>query len=135
MCSSDLGEIVKLNTGEAFSDTRLGVFTRVLRGKLAPLLASATNLLEGKNVVGQPSTVSSELAESVTPLYARDVYEAIKDNGWGSLLSVGVPGFLGVGVQTYKGAPSNKADVILSKYGVQGGASRASEILNKYGIQ
>ena len=67
--------------------------------------------------MGQEVTAKSVLIENVTPLYVRDVYEAVKDSGWGSLLTVGVPGFLGVGIQTYRPTGSTAATELIEGEG------------------
>ena len=84
-----------------FADTRLSVLYRALRGKLAPLFSASANLLEGKNVVGEKVTLTSELLDQVTPLYLADLHDAMKQRGVEALFSVGIPGFFGVGTQTF----------------------------------
>lgn len=94
------GEIQELGGDGPFNDTRLGIAARAARGKLAPVWASAVNLMEGKNLIGEPTSFSNELFESVTPLYVGDLYEALKDQGPEGLFTVGLPAFFGVRIQT-----------------------------------
>ena len=95
------GEIVSLGGESPFDDSTADIFFRALRSKLAPLPASTINLMVGKNVIGEDSTIPKEVIENTIPLYLQDMKDAVQDRGWDSLLSVGLPAFFGVGVQTY----------------------------------
>ena len=96
------GKIEKFGGDKPYAETRLGTIERAARAKLAPLFSAAANLLEGKNVVGKEVTLKSELLEQVTPLYLGDLVDALKDRGPEALLMVGLPGFFGVGTQTFE---------------------------------
>lgn len=88
---------------------------RFIRGKLAPFPAGVSNLLERKNVVGDPfqwaPSYSSEegfhegaVLDQVLPLIATDVIELANEHS--SMLPVGVPAaFLGASVDTYEDNP------------------------------
>lgn len=78
---------------------------RFVRGKYAPVPATAIDLLSGKNFIGQPAAPGSEAAKLVTPLALQDIYDAITDDlkqGGNGLqgLGLGALGLAGVGVQT-----------------------------------
>lgn len=74
-----------------------------LRGKLAPVPSSIYDLYVGQNIVGEPSTIKSEILESITPMLYRDVQEAMKDQGVKALFTVGIPSTFGIGTNTYGG--------------------------------
>lgn len=96
------GKIEEFGTNKPFSETRLDNLTRVIRGKLAPAWAGIANLYSGKDVVGNPVTLKSTFLDQVTPLYAQDLYDALKDRGAEALLQVGLPSFFGISTQTFK---------------------------------
>ena len=74
--------------------------TRLLRSKLAPAPGSLINLYTGKDFSGQPVTLKSELANSVTPLVINDMAKAIQQDGaLGAALML--PSVFGVGVSLY----------------------------------
>lgn len=117
---SDLrGDKVKFG-GQTVSD----VITRFVRSKLAPIPGAAWDLLEGKNVVGQPVTLKPNLpfqaadilsgkaprkAEKVsipdqliTPLAIKDVWQAMEDQGAPKGVIAGLLAILGMGTQVYE---------------------------------
>lgn len=101
------GKIEEFGGNKPYSETRLGVLERSLRAKLAPIWSATANLLEGKSVVGEPVTLSSELLDQVTPLYVNDLVDAIKERGSGALFTVGLPAFFGVSTQTFPNKTTN----------------------------
>lgn len=96
------GKVVELGGEGIFDESYGDVLERAIRGKLAPAWAAALDLAYGKNVVGEDVTIKSELIEQVTPLYVSDLMDALKHRGPSALLSVGLPAFLGVNIQTFK---------------------------------
>lgn len=101
--------------GEAVSfggDDASDLIWRFVRSKLTPAIGSTINVLAGKNVVGEPTSVGKELRESVTPLVLVDIYEAMKSRGMteGGILSVFA--ILGAGVQTYQPRRGAHADIV-----------------------
>ncbi len=89
------------------------------RGKLAPIPAAAWDIIKGRGVTGtkinrefdapfyegdnprEGITLTDELGKMVIPLLIQDTYSALQDGDISKLFSVGIPGALGVGVQTY----------------------------------
>lgn len=82
-------------------DNWADVAARFGRGKLAPAPGAVFNLLSGTDVVGQPVTPGSQAAQMVTPLYAKDVYDAMRDLGIPRGTAVSLLGLLGMGMNTH----------------------------------
>jgi len=90
-----------LTSGKFGAPTRLDNTISFVRGKLNPIVGSATNLMAGKDVVGQPYHLWPNVPEEFVPLPATDVYEAYKLGGITNALKVLVPSQFGVGVNTF----------------------------------
>jgi hypothetical protein len=73
---------------------------RFLRYKYSPPAAMARNLWEGKDAVGQPTSLKKESIEAITPLFLNDLYQAYQQEGAKGIAKT-APGFMGVGVNTY----------------------------------
>lgn len=102
------GNLEQYGGDKPFSENKSDTFLRALRGKLAPFFASAWNLLDKENIVGEPVTPTSELLDSVTPLYIADMIDAVQDRGPEAIFQVGLPSFFGVGVTTYDNTSKKK---------------------------
>lgn len=81
--------------------SRFNVGLDFLVGKLAPVPKEIVQLL-GKELIVEDKSLSDEILENVIPLYLQDLGEAIEDFGPEAIFTVGVPGFFGVGTQTYE---------------------------------
>lgn len=96
------GDIVSLR-----DDGRLGkgkfseTLGRFVRGKLAPLPGAAISAMDGSEVSGEPVTTAEAFGHTVTPLFVRDVYDALKDLGIPKGTAVSLLGLLGMSMQTY----------------------------------
>lgn len=110
------GEVKELGGEGPYDDSRFDVLGRVVRGKLAPAWSAMLNLLAGENVVGEEATIKTELIDQVTPLYVKDLYEALQERGPEALLDVGLPAFFGVGVQTYKDTNAGSTKKFLNSF-------------------
>ena len=95
------GVVQELDGEKAFGQTRGSMIADFFRGKLAPVFSSAVDLIEGRNAVGEKTTLKGELVESIIPLSIGSVIDAWKERGYGSLYSVGLPSIFGVATQTY----------------------------------
>lgn len=96
------GEILPLSAKKYPFETRLDVAARFFRGKLAPIPGLALELLEGQKLFGDPLTIDQKILDNSVPLYLQDIKDAMKELGPQALFEVGIPGFFGVGTQTYK---------------------------------
>lgn len=105
--STNTKEIQELNGKGPFGTDRVDIVKSFLRGKLAPIPGTTINLLSGRGPFGQPSTISSEAKNLLTPLVLSDAVQAYQDRDIKSLFLVGVPSLFGVGTQTYK-SPEKK---------------------------
>lgn len=99
--STNSGEVYELDPAQFPYTGRLGRTIDFGRSKLSPFVSTIIDMLEGENVVGEETTIKREIAESVTPLYLQDIVGIIRELGPESILTVGVPGLFGVGVQKY----------------------------------
>lgn len=109
------GERKATSSGQISSVNKFGqdkgtLLSRFVRGKLAPVPATALNLLTGRNIVGEKVTVKSEAIAHLQPLIVSDMKDAIKDRGVGALFTHGLPSVFGVGVQTYLPRGYDKVD-------------------------
>lgn len=87
--------------GKFGEDTAADVVYRFVRGKLAPIPSSALDALSGSDVTGKPTTPGQAATRLVTPLFVKDVYEAMKDLGVPKGAAVSILGLLGMSMQTY----------------------------------
>jgi hypothetical protein len=82
------------------------VIGRFARGRLHPTAGSILNILSGKDAVGQPVSIVSELEGSVTPITYQDIVQAYQENDIPEATNLAVAAMFGVGLQTY--APTKK---------------------------
>jgi hypothetical protein len=69
------------------------------RTKLAPVPGAVLNVLEGKNVIGQPTSPLQEAKQLVTPLSFQNVRGVLKENGITGGSAITLLEMLGMGVQ------------------------------------
>lgn len=93
--------IIELSKKKYPFETRKDVAERFLAGKLSPASRLVYELLQGQKAFGEPLTLKGEAIENAIPLYLQDIKDSIKQIGPEAIFSVGVPGFFGVGVQSY----------------------------------
>lgn len=90
------GDAAKFGSGTVWDE-----WTGFMRKKLAPTLGSAVDVATGKNVVGEPVTPGSALADAFLPLAPSDVYEAFREQGATKGAAFGLMSLFGLGVQSY----------------------------------
>jgi hypothetical protein len=95
-------EIIELSKSQYPFETRGSVALRFLGGKLAPVPSLIADILRGQKLFGDELSLPTELMENVLPLYLQDIKEAYDQMGASALFTIGVPGFFGVGTQTYE---------------------------------
>lgn len=98
--SSTTGKTTELGSGYGVP-TRLDMVKRFVVGKFAPVPSFAAGLLEGRTFTGEKFSVPREIAQRVIPLMVQDLRDLIQEEGWVGVPK-SIPGFLGVGVQTYQ---------------------------------
>lgn len=99
---SPTGKVSSLRASGKFGeDTTADVVGRYVRGKLAPVPGAALDALTGADVTGNPITPGQAAGRLGTPLFAKDVYDALKDLGVPRGVSVSLLGLLGMSMQTY----------------------------------
>lgn len=98
----------KTSTGQIVDANRLDTIGRWLQTKKSPAVGLATDLLQGKDFVGQPldlktkEGIGNQAWQRLAPLFLQDMADAAKLSGnqWRAL-SAG-PSAIGAGVQTYQ---------------------------------
>lgn len=98
----------KTSTGQIVDANRLDTVGRWLQTKKSPAVGLATDLLQGKDFVGQPldlktkEGIGNQAWQRLAPLFLQDMADAAKLSGnqWRAL-SAG-PSAIGAGVQTYQ---------------------------------
>lgn len=76
--SATTGETKDLGS-ERGQKSRAELLLSFLRSKSSPEAGFAWNVLQGKNVIGQPTTLGKETKELFTPLMYQDIQNAFKD--------------------------------------------------------
>jgi hypothetical protein len=93
--------VITFGSKKARGTTRLSEASRFLRGKLSPLTGGALNLMEGKDVLGQPYHLWPNVPLEFVPLPYTDVNEAYKIGGIDAAIKAFIPSQFGVGVSSY----------------------------------
>lgn len=106
--STQSGDINSLDGEGAFGRDRSDVLSTFTRNKLSPIPATVVDLFKRRDAVGNPVTLSSIAQNNLLPLIYNDVQEAVKEDGYKALFTVGIPSAFGVGVNTY--TPREKKD-------------------------
>jgi hypothetical protein len=75
---------------------------RFMRSKFSPIVGTAWDIAEGKNVVGEPVTPTKAAFDSLTPLAIREVYEALEDKGIVGGTAMGLLAIFGMGLNIYE---------------------------------
>lgn len=101
------GERKSTNTGEINEVSRKDVAADFARSKLSPLVGTGVNLWTEEDFIGRPFDAKDAPTQLLTPLFARDLVEAVRNMG-----ALGVPGAvlagLGAGVTTYEESELDK---------------------------
>ena len=79
----------------------LDIILRFGMYKAAPFITLAQTPFTGRDIVGQPTTLSQTLARAITPLWLEDAWEAFQEEGLGRAGLVGGLTFFGVGATTF----------------------------------
>lgn len=112
--SSTSGKVTKFGVGYKPENT-VTATQRFLRGKLAPIPGLVYDYASGSDALGKPFNLKDEAYNRLSPFFIQDFNDAVKENGLpvGALLSV--PGFFGVGGNTYNGENTRKTTSTKSK--------------------
>ncbi len=109
---------------------------RFLRGKLTPLMGTATNVVTGKTYMGDEVTVAGEFHNMIDPLSLTDIIKGVKEEGSVSLLNRGIPAFEGIKVTNEKDFPQKseadkKREKIIKDLTPKTAEDRRKEFMNK----
>lgn len=100
--------------GKGFNLNRFDVALRFLTNKEAPMASLVTDMLRGKDAIGEPVKFPDAVIKRFIPLFAQDIYKGYEDEGLVGAAKV-TPSFFGVGVQTYDSeSPFTKSTGLLS---------------------
>lgn len=105
--STTTGKVNKF--GEGYKPTtRREILGRFFESKLAPVPSIGNDILKGTTQLGEPVTVPGEAYSRLTPFFIQDFLDTTKEQGLplGALMSV--PGFFGIGGNTYSPTTSKK---------------------------
>jgi len=87
--------------GGPYSGTSLEAAGRFARTKASPTLGMALDLLDQKDMAGNPINTPEYISSRFIPMAVQDTYDAVQE--WGAPgASIAVPALLGAGVQTYE---------------------------------
>lgn len=113
------------------STSRLDIATKFFRGKLNPLAAFITDMLDGENLIGEKFELDTETKELFMPLIIENLKELAKEDP--ELLPTGILAIFGVGVQSYSSGVSARLKELKKKYsGTSNSKGRLQEIREKY---
>jgi len=128
--STNSGKLYDLDGDDIFGENRMGVVTDFFRNKLAPVPGTAVDILSGRTSIGdkivyqwgdandKEISIDQYVKQRLLPMTITGTEEAIKQDGWGRLFSVGIPSTFGVGTQSYEPAKTKqKTFKIYSKDG------------------
>lgn len=107
-------QIKDIGVGKYKPETRADLMLNMFRGKLSPIPSNIWSFAEGKNIVGEEYTYN-DLPKLFLPLFAADLYTAVKRDGPSAFITTGLPGVFGVSVQNYesKGKPLSEKELKL----------------------
>ena len=91
----------EITLGEGYKPlTRKEILQRQVESKSAPVLSFVLGWLEGTSF-GEKFKPAAEVVDRFIPMAVQDVSDLIRERGPALGLAMGLPAFLGVGVQTY----------------------------------
>lgn len=96
------GKLVDLREPKFGQDNWLDVAERFGRSKLHPIPGTVLNLMQGRDVVGQPATIRSEAINFIAPMTYPDIYEALKEQDVDDGTAITLLALLGAGINTYQ---------------------------------
>jgi len=100
MLAQRIDPTVSKKEKDKYAKFAMGSTVNFFQYKLAPNTAYGLSALKGKDALGKPFDPTDAL--KIYPMYIDDMITAYKQDGMTSLLTVGLPSILGVGVQTYE---------------------------------
>lgn len=87
------------------ADTAVDLMGRFVRGKLAPIPGAAVSAVQGEMPTGEPTTTARVAGNLTVPMSARDVVEAMQDQGIPRGTAISILNLFGMGAQTYEPRP------------------------------
>lgn len=96
------GALVDLREPKFGQDNWADVAVRFGRSKLHPIPGSVLNLMQGRDLVGQPATIKSEAINFVAPMTYPDIYDALRAQDVDDGTAITLLALLGAGINTYQ---------------------------------
>lgn len=96
------GALVDLREPKFGQDNWADVALRFGRSKLHPIPGSVLNLMQGRDLVGQPATIKSEAINFVSPMTYPDIYDALRAQDVDDGTAITLLALLGAGINTYQ---------------------------------
>jgi hypothetical protein len=107
---------VKMTLGEGYKPlTRGDILKRFFQSKESPLFTYLQGLWTGQNNMGKPFDPADEAVQRFVSLSLQDLNDLAQEYGPAKGLLMSVPGFFGVGSQTYR---ADAADTVRSMHSV-----------------
>jgi hypothetical protein len=88
--------------------TSADVMANFLRSKLAPVPGTIVNVIQGKNVVGEPVTAGSIAKDLMVPISLQDIFKVMQDQGISKATAIEMLDLLGMSVQTFDASAKKK---------------------------
>lgn len=129
--SSLTGGVSKL--GDKYGGAnRLSVLQDFIQNKENPVISTGSRILKGKDAAGNPINPATEVAKLGIPLVAQDAYQSIQDSGPVGGTLKAVPGFIGIGNQTYSTSLTDKENKTIKKLSGKGASQEKVQAYTEY---
>lgn len=95
------GKTVALDGKGPFGQTRLDVATRFARSKMSPVAGTFANVLQGRDMMGEPVTAGGALKNLIVPIGFEGIVDAMEEQGVARGTALAILSIFGMGVNTY----------------------------------
>jgi hypothetical protein len=102
------GKVYDLSAGKFGQRSYTDVAWTFFRSKMAPVPSAVLNIKDGRNVIGEKTTVKSELSGLVVPMIVSDGYDILRTHGAAKGIPLVIMAAHGVGVSIRDDEPSIK---------------------------
>ncbi|KKN74354.1 hypothetical protein LCGC14_0391550 [marine sediment metagenome] len=96
------GQIATTGSGNLRDVDRWELAWNFIRGKLSPSAATAVNIKEGENIIGEPMTPASVVGDLTIPLTPQDFWDGYRFGGIPGSAIAGTAGVIGFGAQSFQ---------------------------------
>lgn len=106
--STTTGKVKSLKDPKFGESSRADVLGRFLQSKMSPTASFLYGFTEGRTIVGEKFDVKEEALGRITFLLYKDIYDIMQKEGLASAVAAFIPGFYGIGVQSYSNKKGDK---------------------------